>query len=64
MRMFFFLAGILIALGVVTGLWFSATFGLGAWAGGLVLFVFAWMGRAIAMAEARERTRTGVERAV
>lgn len=51
MRMFFILAGILVVLGVVIALWFSATFSLGAWAAGLVLFLFAWMGRAIAIAE-------------
>lgn len=48
MRMFLFLAGILIAMGVVIALWFSATFSLGAWLGGLTLFVFAWIGRSIA----------------
>ena len=52
MRMFLFLAGILIAMGVVIALWFSGTFSLGAWVGGLTLFAFAWIGRSIATAEA------------
>jgi hypothetical protein len=52
MRMFLFLAGILIAAGVVIAHWFGATFSLGAWVGGLALFVFAWIGRSIATREA------------
>jgi hypothetical protein len=52
MRMFLFLAGILIAMGVVIALWFSGTFSLGAWRGGLTLFAFARIGRSIATAEA------------
>jgi hypothetical protein len=52
MRMFLFLAGILIVMGVVIALWFSATFGLGAWVAGLTLFAFAWIGRSIATGEA------------
>ena len=52
MRMFLFLAGILIAMGVVVARYFSGTFSLGAWSGGLALFVFAWIGRSIANGEA------------
>jgi hypothetical protein len=52
MRMFLFLAGILIAAGVVIAHYYSGTFSLGAWIGGLVLFVFAWIGRSIATGEA------------
>lgn len=52
MRMFLFLAGILIAAGVVVAHWYSATFSLGAWVTGLALFVFAWIGRSIAIGEA------------
>ena len=52
MRMFLFLAGILIAVGVVIAHYFPGTFSLDAWVGGLALFVFAWMGRAIAVGEA------------
>jgi hypothetical protein len=51
MRMFLFLAGILIAAGVVIAQYFSGTFSLGAWIGGLSLFVFAWIGRFIATRE-------------
>ena len=48
MRMFLFLAGILIAMGVVIAHWFSGTFSLGAWIAGVTLFAFAWIGRSIA----------------
>jgi len=52
MRMFLFLAAILIAMGYVISQWFSGTFSLGAWLGGVTLFVFAWIGRAIARRDA------------
>src|SRR6516225_2988590 len=52
MRMFLFLAGILIAMGVLIAHYFSGTFSLGAWLGGLTLFAFAWIGRFIAVGEA------------
>ena len=52
MRMFLFLAGILMVMGVVIALWFSGTFSLGAWVAGLTLFAFAWIGRSIATGEA------------
>jgi len=61
MRMFLFLSGILIAMGVVIALYFSETFSLGAWVAALTLFVFAWIGRSIATAEARTQVATGVE---
>lgn len=51
MRMFLFLAGILLAAGVLVAHYLSATFSPGAWFGGLTLFVFAWIGRSIATAE-------------
>ncbi len=57
MRMFLALAGILIAAGVVIALYFAATFALGAWIGGLILFVFAWIGRSVATAEASRLVR-------
>jgi len=41
MRMFLFLAGILIAMGYVVARYFSGSFSIGAWVGGLALFVFA-----------------------
>jgi hypothetical protein len=49
MRMFLFLSGILIAMGVVIAHWFSGTFSLGAWVAGLTLFAFAWIGRSMAI---------------
>jgi len=52
MRMFLFLAGVLIVAGVVIAQDFSGTFSFGAWVGGLALFVFAWIGRFIATGEA------------
>jgi hypothetical protein len=52
MRMFLFLAGILMAAGVVIAQYFSGTFSPGAWTGGLALFVFAWIGPSIATGEA------------
>jgi len=52
MRMFLFLAGILIAISVVVARYFSGMFSVGAWSGGLALFVFAWIGRSIATGEA------------
>jgi hypothetical protein len=52
MRMFLFLAGILMAEGVVVVHYFSGTFSSGAWIAGLTLFVFAWIGRSIATGEA------------
>ncbi len=52
MRMFLFLAGILIATGYVIAVYFAETFSLGAWIGGLLLFIFAWIGRSIATGEA------------
>lgn len=60
MRMFLFLAGILIAAGVVIALYFAETFSLGAWIGGLALFVFAWIGRGIAMSEEGRQVRMGI----
>ena len=52
-RMFLFLAGILMASGLVVAYFFAAEFSLGAWIAGLELFVFAWIGRSIARREAR-----------
>jgi hypothetical protein len=52
MRMFLFLTGILVTMGIVVVHYFSATFGIGAWIGGLTLFIFAWIGRSIATREA------------
>lgn len=63
MRMFLFLAGILMAEGVVVAHYFSRTFSPGAWLAGLTLFLFAWIGRSIATSEARTtQVATDVER--
>ena len=64
MRMFLFLAGILMAEGVLIALYFSRTFTPGAWIAGLTLFVFALIGRSIAIGDARTHATSGIERAV
>jgi uncharacterized protein DUF7010 len=53
MRAFLFLAGILIASGVVVALWYPRSLSLGGWIAGLTLFVCAWILRSIAIGEAR-----------
>jgi hypothetical protein len=53
MRMFIPLCAILVGGGVVIAYYFSGSFSLGGWICGLVLFVFAWIGRATVQAEAR-----------
>ena len=60
MRMFLFLAGILIATGVAIAVYFAETFSLGSWIGGLALFAFAWIGRSIATGEASTQVTTGI----
>jgi hypothetical protein len=52
MRMFLFLAGILMATAILIAHWFSGAFSVGAWAGGIALFVFACIGRSRVTAEA------------
>lgn len=64
MRMFLFLAGILISLGVVFAIRFSGTFSLGAWTTGLALFAFAWIGLSVASGETRTQPAAGVERPI
>ena len=53
MRMFFPLAAILWLVGLALGLWIDAPFSAGAWITALVLFVFAFAGRAAALGEER-----------
>lgn len=53
MRMFVPLGAILIGGGVVIALYFSGSFSLGGWIGGVALFIFAWIGRASVQAELR-----------
>jgi len=62
MRMFLFLGATLIALGVAIALWSSGTFSLGAWVGGLALFVFSWLGRSIAGAETQTHQAIRLDR--
>ena len=64
MRTFLFIAGILIVTGVVIALYFAETFSLGAWVGGLVLFVFAWIGRSIVTNETKVQATIGIERTI
>lgn len=45
MRMFIALCAILVSGGVVIALYVPQSFSLGAWVGGVTLFVFAWFGR-------------------
>lgn len=53
MRMFYALAALLIGSGVVIGMHFRESFSLGGWIGGLILFIFACIGRVTAQREAR-----------
>ena len=51
MPMFGSLGLTLVGGGVVIALYFSGSFSLGGWIGGLALFVFAWIGRASVQTE-------------
>jgi hypothetical protein len=53
MRMFIALCAVLVSGGVVIALYLPQSFSLGAWVGGIVLFVFAWIGRSVARRESR-----------
>jgi hypothetical protein len=53
MRMFAALAAILVGSGIIIGQRFPASFTLGAWVGGVTLFVFAWLGRITVQREMR-----------
>jgi hypothetical protein len=53
MRMFIPLCAILVGGGVVIALYFSGSFSLGGWFGGMTLFIFAWLLRASVRDEAR-----------
>jgi hypothetical protein len=61
MRGFLVLAAVLIGAGVVIAMRFPHSFSLGAWIGGLAIFVFAWVGRFIATKEARGQALTSME---
>jgi hypothetical protein len=45
MRMFIPLSAILVGGGVAIALYVPGSFSVGGWAGGLTLFIFAWIGR-------------------
>jgi hypothetical protein len=45
MQMFAVLAAFLVGGGVLIAMYFSASFSLGAWYTGIILLVFAWLGR-------------------
>jgi hypothetical protein len=53
MRMFIPLCAILVSGGIAIALYLPQSFSLGAWVGGLTLFVFAWIGRAAVNRESR-----------
>ena len=53
MRMFIPLCAILASSGVAIAHYFPGSFSLGGWIGGLMLFVFAWIGRTAVQHEAR-----------
>lgn len=62
MRMFYFLAAILVSAGYVIALRFSGSFSTGAWVTGFVLFVFAWIGRVTVTREERALMAPGAAR--
>lgn len=51
MRMFVPLSAVLTGGGVAIALYFSGSFSLGGWIGGVSLFIFAWIGRASVQTE-------------
>jgi hypothetical protein len=53
MRMFIPLSAILVCGGVAIDYYIPGSFSVGGWIGGLMLFVFAWIGRAAVQHEAR-----------
>lgn len=55
MRMFIPLCAILVSSGVAIAHYVPGSFSLGGWIGGLMLFVFAWIGRNAVRQEARAK---------
>jgi hypothetical protein len=55
MRMFMLLGLILVCSGMFIARYFSGSFSLGGWVGGLTLFVFAWILRSVVRHEARAK---------
>lgn len=56
MRMFGILAGLLVGGGFLIALYWSSSFSAGAWLTGIILLVFAFVGRTIVLREIGERT--------
>jgi hypothetical protein len=57
MRMFIPLCAILVSSGIAIALYLPQSFSLGAWVGGLTLFIFACVGRVVVQRETRLRIR-------
>ena len=55
MRAFMALGAILVSSGIVIAHYFSGSFSLGGWIGGLTLFVFAWILCSVVRHEARAK---------
>ncbi len=53
MRMFWALGSVLVGAGLLIAMYWSTSFSIGAWFTGLVLLVFAGVGRAVALSEHR-----------
>ncbi len=53
MRMFWVLGGLLVGAGLLIAMYWSSSFSIGAWYTGVVLLVFAGIGRAVAQNEHR-----------
>jgi hypothetical protein len=53
MRMFIALCGLLVSSGIIIALYLPHSFSPGAWAGGVILLVFAFLGRATVRHESR-----------
>lgn len=60
MWQFAVLAGVLIGGGLVIGLYFGNSFTLGGWFTGVVLLLFAFVGRSVAVREARTLVNSAV----
>ncbi len=55
MRMFIPLCAILVSSGVAVARYFPGSFSLGGWVGGVMLLVFAWIGRSVVRHEVRAK---------
>lgn len=58
MQLFMFLSGILVAGGLMLGMYWSESFSPGAWGTGVILLVFAVLGRAVVKREGAIATGT------